>query len=211
MNKPIGIMGGTFDPIHYGHLRTAVELLQILDLAEIRFIPCQIPVHKDEVHAAPKQRLAMLELALTDTVGLKIDDRELQRPTPSYMIETLASLRQEYPDTPLALIMGSDAFINLATWKSWRELTDYAHIVVAIRAGKKMLLDSEMERFLNAHQDLDYGCVHESLAGKVFLQFVSALDISSTMIRCQLEAQYNPQFLLPDAVLAYIKTHHLYE
>ena len=136
MNKPIGILGGTFDPVHYGHLRTALELFQILNLAEIRFMPCQIPVHKDEVHADPKHRLAMLELALAGTPEFKVDHRELQRSTPSYMIETLISLRKEYPDTPLALIMGSDAFINLATWNSWQELTDYAHIVVAIRAGK---------------------------------------------------------------------------
>lgn len=209
--KPIGVMGGTFDPVHFGHLRTANELLQILNLQEVRFIPCQSPVHKDAATASPNHRLAMLQIALGDAPGLLVDDRELLRNGPSYMIETLQSLRAEFPETPLALIVGSDAFINFATWKSWRSIIDLAHIVVPIRAGHKMPLDAEMERFLKAHQDLDYGCLHESLAGKIFLQYVTPLDISSTAIRCQLEAGYNPQFLLPDPVLAYIRTHHIYE
>ncbi|MFN7097830.1 MAG: nicotinate-nicotinamide nucleotide adenylyltransferase [Gammaproteobacteria bacterium] len=153
----------------------------------------------------------MLQIAIGDTPGLVIDDRELVRDTASYMIETLHSLRKEYPDTPLVLIVGSDAFINLASWKNWRNIIDIAHIVVPIRANQKMLFDTEMQKFLNAHQDLDFGCLHEDIAGKIFLQFVTPLDISSTAIRCQLEAGYNPQFLLPDSVLAYIKTHHLYE
>lgn len=209
--KPIGIMGGTFDPIHCGHLRTAIELLQILDLEQVRLIPCQTPVHKDQALVKPVHRLAMLALAISEEPRLVSDDREIMRETPSYMINTLQSLRKDYPDRPLVLILGSDAFINFATWKSWKEITDIAHIVVAIRAGQKMHLDSEMERFLNAHQDLDYGCLHDTLAGKIFLQFVTPLDISSTAIRCQLEAGYSPRFLLPDPVLAYIKNHHLYE
>lgn len=209
--KPLGIMGGTFDPVHFGHLRTAIELLQILDLQEVRFVPCQSPVHKDNALAKPHHRLAMLQIAIGNTPGLVVDDREITRESASYMVDTLHSLRKDYPDTPLVLIVGSDAFINFATWKNWRNIIDLAHIVVPIRAGQKMPLDSEMERFLIAHQDLDFGCLHESIAGKIFLQFVTPLDISSTAIRCQLEAGYNPQFLLPDPVLAYIKTHHLYE
>lgn len=208
--KPIAILGGTFDPVHHGHLRTALELKQILDLHQVRFLPCQQPVHKENSLASPAHRLQMLHIAIANEPSFVIDDRELQRDTPSYMVDTLTSLRKDFPDTPLVLIMGSDAFVNLASWKNWRQLIELAHIVVAIRAGKKMTLDSEMDRFLTAHQDLDYGCLHESLSGKVFLQFVTALDISSTAIRCQLEASYNPRFLLPDSVLDYIHQHHLY-
>jgi nicotinate-nucleotide adenylyltransferase len=208
--KPIGILGGTFDPVHHGHLRTALELQQILDLQQVRFIPCQQPVHKDNSIADASHRLQMLTIATANEPSFVVDDREIQRASPSYMVETLASLRKEFPDTPLVLILGSDAFVNLASWHNWQQLIELAHIAVAIRAGKKMTLDSEMDRFLLAHQDLDYGCFHESLAGKVFLQFVTALDISSTAIRCQLEANYNPRYLLPDSVLDYIHQHHLY-
>ncbi|NNM59153.1 MAG: nicotinate-nucleotide adenylyltransferase [Legionellales bacterium] len=211
LEKPIGIIGGTFDPIHFGHLRTAMELLQIFDLEKIHFVPCHSPVHKGDPLASAAHRLAMLHLAVANEPRLVPDDREIARDTPSYMIDTLQSFRKAHPDRPLALIVGSDAFINLATWKNWRHLIELAHIIVAIRAGQKMLLDTEMENFLNAHHDLDYGASHEELAGKIFLQFVTPLDISSTMIRCQVGAHYSPEFLLPDSVLAYIKTHQLYE
>lgn len=135
--KPIGILGGTFDPVHFGHLRTALELKQILDLQEIKFLPCHTPVHKELPSAHPHHRIAMLQLAIANESGFALDDRELRRATPSYMIETLTSLRQELNDTPLILIMGSDAFTNLPTWKNWQQLLDMAHIAVAIRAGKK--------------------------------------------------------------------------
>jgi nicotinate-nucleotide adenylyltransferase len=208
--KPIGILGGTFDPVHHGHLRTALELKQILDLQSIRFLPCNIPVHKEKTHASAEHRIKMLHLAIADEPTFVVDDREIQRQSPSYMIESLTSLRQEFPDTPLVLILGSDVFTHLPDWKNWRQLIELAHIAIAVRAGKKMHLDSEMERFLTAHQDLDYGCLHESLAGKIFLQFVTPLDISSNTIRCQLEAGYDARFLLPDTVLTYIKNNQLY-
>ncbi|MBY0544889.1 MAG: nicotinate-nucleotide adenylyltransferase [Gammaproteobacteria bacterium] len=209
--KPIGVMGGSFDPIHFGHLRTATELVQIIDLQKILLIPCQAPVHKERSFAAPQHRLAMIQLALADDSRIVASDQELIRETPSYTIETLTALRKTHPDVPLVLIMGSDAFVNIATWKNWHSIPDFAHIVVAVRAGQKMHLDSEIERFLKTRQTLDYGDLHETLAGKIFLQFVTPLDISSTAIRCQLEAGYSPRYLLPDTVLAYIKTHHLYE
>ncbi len=208
--KPIGILGGTFDPVHHGHLRTALELKQILDLQSVRFLPCKMPVHKEEAHANAEHRLNMLQLAIADEPDFVIDDREIQRHSASYMVESLTSLRDELPDTPLALILGSDVFADLPSWKNWRQSIELAHIVIAVRAGQKMHLDSEMERFLNAHQDLDYGSLHESVAGKIFLQFVTPLDISSNAIRCQLEAGYDARFLLPDTVLAYIKKQRLY-
>jgi nicotinate-nucleotide adenylyltransferase len=176
----------------------------------VRFIPCRIPVHKEAAHASPEHRLAMLHLAVANEPTFVIDEREIHRTTPSYMAETMTSLRHEFPDTPLALILGSDVFTNLASWKNWHQLIELGHIIIAIRAGKKMHLDSEMDRFLQAHQEMDYSALHESLAGKIYLQMVTPLDISSNAIRCQLEAGYNPRFLLPETVLDYIKTHNLY-
>lgn len=211
VKKPLGIVGGTFDPVHSGHLRTAMELLQIFDMERIHLIPCHSPVHKDEPLASAKHRLAMLHLAVAEESRLVPDDCEIVKETPSYTIDTLQSFRKAHPDRSLALIMGSDAFTNLATWKNWRRFTELAHIIVAIRAGQKMPLDTEMQTFLNAHQDLDYGGLHEEISGKIFLQFVTPLDISSSMIRCQISAHYSPRFLLPDPVLDYIKTHQLYE
>ena len=210
--KPLAIMGGTFDPIHFGHLRTALELYQILDLESIQFLPCHQPVHKEKTRVLPLHRLAMLTLAIQDIPCFQVDDREIRaHDRPSYMIDTLISLRKSYPDQPLALILGSDAFMQVTSWKKWQHLTDYAHLIVPIRAAKKMPLEPELDRFLAQRQVLDYGALHDTLSGSIFLQSVTALDISSQAIRCQLEAGYDPHFLLPEAVLHYIKNNHLYE
>ena len=146
---PIGIFGGTFDPIHYGHLRPALELLETLELAEVRFIPCRIPAHRGLPQVTAEQRLALVRLALADQPGFMADDRELRREGPSYMVDTLASLREDVgPETPLCLIIGADAFRELHTWRRWRELTDWAHIVVMQRPGVLQSLPTALETFM---------------------------------------------------------------
>ena len=135
--RPVGVFGGTFDPIHYGHLRTAFELLQALRLAEVRFIPCSDPPHRGKTYASAAERLRMVALAIDGQEGFVADDRELARGGPSYSIDTLLTLREEFPQRSLGLILGMDAFLGLHTWYRWDEILDVAHIVVAHRPGFK--------------------------------------------------------------------------
>ena len=134
-SAPIGVLGGTFDPIHYGHLRPALELLEALALAEVRFIPCRLPAHRGAPAITPEQRLELVRLATADQPGFVADDRELRRPGRSYMVDTLASLRQDLGETPLCLILGGDAFAALHTWRRWEDLSKLAHFIVMQRPG----------------------------------------------------------------------------
>ena len=133
--NPMGIFGGTFDPIHYAHLRTAFELQQALRLKEIRFLPAGNPPHRDQPIADAKLRLEMVQLAVAGQPGFLVDDREVRKAGPSYSVETLAELRHEYPDRSLCLIVGMDAFLSLPKWHQWQELLQLAHLVVAHRPG----------------------------------------------------------------------------
>ncbi|MAZ38937.1 MAG: nicotinic acid mononucleotide adenylyltransferase [Legionellales bacterium] len=211
MTKPIGIFGGTFDPIHYGHLRSALELKQILTLEQIRFIPCQQPVHKSNVYANAKQRLEMLKLATQSEPDFVIDPREVYRDTPSYMIETLSSLKQDFTDIPLLLIMGSDAFAELPQWHQWDKLLNFCHIVIVMRPGHRLNLTPQMQQYLNTHNLADANYLEKQLSGGIYVQSITALDISATMIRAQLSANISPKFLLPEAVLSYINQQNLYK
>lgn len=131
----IGLLGGTFDPVHHGHLRIALEAKEALGLTEVRFIPCRQPPHRGDASATAQQRLDLLRLACGDMPGFAVDTRELERPGPSYMVDTLASLRAERGDEPLCLILGWDAFLGLPGWHRWQNLLDYAHLAVVQRPG----------------------------------------------------------------------------
>jgi nicotinate-nucleotide adenylyltransferase len=198
--SPIGVFGGTFDPIHYGHLRTAFEMLQALAFAEVRLIPCGDPPHRGVTFASAELRLRMLNAAARNLEGFVVDDRELRRDGPSYTFDTLVSLREEFPDTSLGLIVGMDAFLGLQSWHRWDEILEIAHIVVAHRPGWKApdygtlgeLLD---ERGTHRVQDL-----HETTCGHVHVHAVTQLEIASTEIRELVAAGRDPRFLMPDAV-----------
>lgn len=209
-NKIIGIFGGAFDPIHYGHLRLALDFLQILNLSEVRFIPCKSPVHKEENIATPQQRLALLNLAIENMPQFCIDDREIKRNTPSYMIDTVKSLRLEYPNASLCLLLGSDAFLELDRWKDWQQLVDYVHIVVGLRAATPFLLNETLTLFLSEHQMEDATDLQQKLYGGIYIQNISQLAISASDIRSQIAAGLNVRFLLPDSVYDYIQQHQLY-
>ncbi|MFA6162023.1 MAG: nicotinate-nucleotide adenylyltransferase [Methylobacter sp.] len=208
----IGILGGTFDPIHYGHLRSALEVKDIFGLDEVRLIPCANPPHRNQPAVTAKQRLLMLELAIRNQPGLKIDTRELDRynqhKEPSYMVDTLKSLRQEFPAEPLLLFIGSDAFKNLTGWHQWQQLFDYAHLVVMTRPGFET---QELDGFFKTRLAKDSKELAQDIAGKLCFQQITQLDISATAIRDMIARKQNPGFLLPDAVIEYIKQHKLYE
>ena len=207
--RPIGVLGGTFDPIHYGHLRPALELLEALDLAEIRFVPCRIPAHRGAPQITAEQRLTLVRLATAGQTGFVVDDRELRREGPSYMVDTLASLREDFGDIPLCLIVGVDAFRELHTWHRWRELSRFAHIVVMQRPGPSKPFVPVLEEFI-APRMADAAALRQRLAGGILFQPVTQLDISATYIRALLARGQSPRFLLPETALAHIHERALY-
>lgn len=208
--QPIGIFGGTFDPIHVGHLRTAHELLTGLDLAEVRFIPSHLPPHRPPTVAPEALRLRMLEAALEGLPGFRVDGRELLRPGPSFMVDTLTSLRAEVGPRPLCLLLGLDAFLGLPTWDRWRELPELAHMVVARRPGFTQRIDGELGELLRSRGTTDRRELARLPAGRVLMLDVTQLEISSSAIRNLVAAGGDPRFLVPDAVRELIAKTHIY-
>jgi nicotinate-nucleotide adenylyltransferase len=209
--NPLGILGGTFDPIHFGHLRSALEVLQALQLSEIRFIPCREPPHREKPVALAEQRLALVEQAIADQTGFVVDDRELDREGPSYTRHTLASLRKDMPETPLYLLLGMDAFVNLPTWYRWQEIPELAHIVVMHRPGSELSFSQELTDLIVRYRCNDPEALRGKIAGHLVFQPVTQLDISATQIRHLLAQGDSPRYLLPDVVWAYIRSQGLYQ
>jgi nicotinate-nucleotide adenylyltransferase len=210
LKPPIGVFGGTFDPIHLGHLRPALEILEGVGLEEVRFIPCRVPPHRGEPHASPEQRWAMLHAAVWDQPGFCPDDRELRRDGPSYMVDTLASLRTERGETPLCLILGVDALLGLPTWHRWRELVELAHLIVMTRPGWVFQEQGELGDFVAKRQIGHPADLRTRPAGRIVFQAVTPLDISATAIRGLIAKGRSPRYLLPDAVWREIQQQRLY-
>ena len=206
----IGILGGTFDPVHFGHLRPALEIRQALGLDEIRLLPARMPPHREQPVASPEQRLAMLQAAIIGHDDFVIDTRELERPGPSYMIDTLQSLRDEFSSRTLCLLLGVDAYAGLASWRRWRELHDYCHMVVMMRPGTEVPQTGVTGEFTRRHRAAKPGMLRQQSSGLVCLQTVSQLEISATAIRALIARGEDASFLLPDRVLGYIHEHNLY-
>jgi nicotinate-nucleotide adenylyltransferase len=204
----IGIFGGTFDPVHYGHLRAMLEVSEIFNLNEIRLIPNKTPPHRLEPFATSKMRLEMLHLATDALPNVVIDTRELDREGPSYMVDTLLSLRKDFPERPLLLFVGGDAFNGLTRWHRWPDLFDFAHIVVMTRPGYSA---QQQNAFFQARQIFEAVDLARDKAGKLFFQSITQLDISASAIRKMIAEKRDPRFLLPDNVLDYIHSHHLYQ
>jgi len=209
--KPIGIFGGTFDPIHFGHLRTAFELRQALDLAEMRFIPAGRPPHRGTPSCDPLHRLAMVRAATADQPGFAVDDREVRRDGPSYMVLTLRELRAEAPACPLCLVVGMDAFLGLPQWYEWREVLELAHVVVAHRPGWSAPEDGPLGELLATRGTQRVADLHDHLAGRIHVRPVTQLEISSTELRDLIVAGRDPRYLLPDAVRAIIRDTACYQ
>jgi nicotinate-nucleotide adenylyltransferase len=209
--QAIGIFGGTFDPIHHAHLRVALDVLECLPLAQVRFVPSHQPPHRGVPGAGSAQRLAMLEEALAGQPGFVIDDRELRRAGPSYMIDTLASLRAQYAQIPLALLLGWDAFCDFASWWRWQEIPQYAHLIVLARPGyEQRPLPEAIAELLRARALRDPNALCARPAGAILLQPVTQLAISATLIRTLLAQGRSPRYLVPEAVYNYIQEHRLY-
>ena len=218
-NHLVGILGGTFNPIHFGHLRLAQELAEALQLDEVRFIPSANPPHKIAPEVSAPRRAEMVEIAIAGNPLFKFDDRELQRTGDtnnySFTIDTLISLREELgAKTAICLFMGSDAFINLATWHRWQELLNFCHIVLVQRPNKlpnQSALPKNLEALLHDNYTENIADLSQQNAGFIHMQQITALDISSTKIREMFKNVQTPRYLIPDKLIAYIKQHQLYK
>jgi nicotinate-nucleotide adenylyltransferase len=198
----VGIFGGTFDPIHYGHLRTAFEVMQALGLDELRFVPAGDPPHRPAPRADAATRLQWVRAAVADQAGFVVDDREVRRAGPSYSVLTLSELRAERPDVPLCLIVGMDAFLGIDQWQRWRELFELAHVVVAPRPGYAVPRQGTVGELLSQREAREAGELRATPAGRIYVQPVTQLEISSTELRDLLSAGRDPRYLVPDSVRA---------
>lgn len=212
LSQPIGILGGTFDPIHCGHLRFAQEAVRALALAELRFIPAGVPPHRPAPLTSAQHRLEMVKRAVGGLAKLTLDEREIAKTAPCYTVETLASLRGELgAGRPLCLLLGADAFLGLPGWHKWRELFRLAHVVAASRPGFDALgAAPELHAEVKTREAKNADALREKASGAVFFLSMAALDVSSTRIRQALLAGDAAADLLPPAVLDYIQNHKLY-
>lgn len=213
MKPPIGIFGGTFDPIHFGHLRLAEELAAAIALDRVLFIPAGQPPHRGTPHTAATHRSAMVRLAIATNPRFVFDGREVQRPQPSYTVDTLTDLRAELgKDRPLWLLLGADAFLGLSSWHDWQRLFALANIAVAARPGNGLMQPGALHEPLKG-EVLKRQVAEASAAGpagSVLLRQMTPLAISATAIRDTLARRGSARYLLPDAVLDYIHEHQLY-
>jgi nicotinate-nucleotide adenylyltransferase len=210
----VGLLGGTFNPIHYGHLRMAQELADALHLNEVRFIPSANPPHKAAPAVPAQQRAEMVQLAIADNPLFKLDTRELSRVGASYTIDTLISLREELGNAvSLNLIMGADAFIHLNTWHRWQELLNYCHIVLVQRpnTSSQAKLPDNLAILLQDHYTENLDELANNAAGYIHMQAITPLDISSTKIREALKSNASAHYLMPEQVIAYIAASKLYQ
>lgn len=205
------IYGGTFDPIHHGHLRLAVELRERLGVHEVSLMPCHVPPHRDSPGATSDQRVALLELAIGDEPGLTLDDRELGRNGASYTTETLRQVRAEIgPDAPLAMVLGTDSFAGFDRWQEWQRIPELAHIVVVQRPGPGLAPDSAPSRLLRERRVDGVEALYSSPCGHILELDPPLLDISATGIRERILSGRSPRYLLPDRVWQEIRRLGLY-
>jgi nicotinate-nucleotide adenylyltransferase len=206
----IGILGGSFDPVHAGHLRIALEIMHGLQCTSVHLIPSALPPHREPAVASAAERLAMLRLAVTEIDSFIVDDREITRGGTSYTIDTLESLRSEYAGQSLCLMMGMDAYCGLPGWHRWREIPEWSHIAVAHRPGALPSFGSELEAFTSRSRTMDARELYDNSAGRVIFQEVTQLDISSSAIREMIAMGKSPRFLMPDKVVDYIEKKGVY-
>ena len=211
----IGLFGGTFDPVHFGHLRLATELAEAFRLDQVIFIPNGLPYHRGRAaHATSDQRLTMLKLATARDARFDVDDRELRREGETYSFDTLTEIRRERgPELPLVFLTGSDAFAKIDTWKRWTELFDLAHFAVAIRAGDDQWFSKGPGAFPKEawpRITLNLRELQSAPAGKIMTFSMTPIAISSSAIRTLAGEGASIRYLTPDPVVEYVRSHHLY-
>lgn len=205
-----GIFGGSFDPVHQGHIGTAIELQGRFPFREIRFLPAARSPLKSAT-SANRHRLALLQLALEGKQGLTIDDRELHRPAPSYSIDTLREIRAELGPAPsLVFILGMDSFLELPRWKNWQHLTDYAHLLVVSRPGTVPVFSPVLAEWLEKHRITDAQSLESRPLGGVLLAETTPHAIASRDIRAAIASGQDTSHWLNPAVRDYIEQHRLY-
>lgn len=208
---PLGILGGTFDPIHSGHLRLAEEAREALGLGGVRLIPAGDPPHRSAPMTSAEHRLAMVNLAIADNPGFSADDGEVTARGKSYTVLTLQRLRSEYGERPLVLLLGADAFLGLMSWHRWQEILDLAHIAVATRAGSTLDgMNAELASYCRTRMAERPAALRASPAGRILRFEMTPLMISASLIRSLIGQGLSPRYLLPDSVLDYIGRHLLY-
>lgn len=209
-SEPLALFGGTFDPVHYGHLRCADEARQKLKLGTLHLLPASTPPHRASTQATAEQRMTMLQLAQPEFPRLLIDDREYRRSGPSYMVDSLREIRQEFPQRPLLLLLGQDAASELHSWHDWEQLFTLTHFVILTRPGKKESYRQDLARQMQRREVSDVETLVASDAGSVLKLEVTPIDISATIIKSMIRLGRSPRSMLPDAVLDYINLRHLY-
>lgn len=198
----LGVFGGTFDPLHIGHLRTVLDVQQSLNLSAVHVIPNNVPVHREQPVLEAQQRYQLLQKVLKDVPGLVADDREIKRKGTSYMVDTLRDLQQEFPQKHLCLIIGTDAYQHFCQWHEWQEILQLAHLVVMQRAGVATMVNKELEHLLSTNAD----DLLKAKVGRIYAQNVCQLDVSSTVIRQMIQQQQNIQFLVPENIRPDLQT-----
>jgi nicotinate-nucleotide adenylyltransferase len=207
----LGILGGTFDPIHHGHLRTALDVAEAVGLDEVRLIPLRHAVHRDQPETPAALRLAMVQAAIAGEPRFVADDREIRRDAPSYTLHTLESLRAERGDTePICVLVGGDAFAEFLSWHRPHEILGLAHLIVMRRPGAEAIADAALRTFVERHRAASAAELRARPGGRVLFQPVTQLDISATDIRARLGAGRSARYLVPDAVLELIRREGLY-
>ena len=210
MGEAMALLGGTFDPVHYGHLRCAEEAREKLGLDKLYLLPAGNPPHRDTPQATVKQRMDMLRLACPEFPHLEIDDRETRRTGPSYMYDTLKELRSSLGERALILLIGQDAANQLHTWFQWERLFELAHIVILTRPGAPASYPPELAGQVQPRLVADVKKLVESRAGAVFHLEVESIDVSASGIKHMLRSGGSPESMLPAAVLEYINRNRLY-
>lgn len=213
MSRLIGILGGTFDPIHFGHLRPALDVLQNTGLDQVRFLPNKNPPHRDQPNLSSAVRKQLIAMAIKDIPQFVLDERELMRGGPSYMVDTLKELKRQFPDDILCLIMGMDAFIGFTQWYQWQSILDLCHMIITTRPGMPMF-DQTESNFGEHYSMLEQRVVYQADAlkqrqhGQILLQSTTLLDISASQIRELLNSGKSIQYLLPENVREYLQQHY---
>jgi nicotinate-nucleotide adenylyltransferase len=211
-NMSVAIFGGTFNPVHNGHLRIATELAELLDVDNLRMIPCALPAHREQPNATAEQRLEMLRLGIGENTRLLADDIELGRDGPTYTIDTLREIRMQIDDsTPLYLCIGMDVLATLDSWRDWQKLTDYCHLVVSSRPEYQIPETGPLAEWIKPRLCDDLHQLKQSSTGKLHLCNLTMLAISSTAIRDKISNSEAINFLTPAAVVNCIQQQHLYE